>query len=71
MFRNDTNAEACAETRECSEDRSEECKTSGERSSESHDIAESCDEINERVVPLAPQEEDEDEGILDSEETSR
>ncbi len=42
-----------------------------ESSSESHGTTETSSDVTERVVPLAPQEEDVDDEFTDAETTSR
>ncbi|CAB3985774.1 Hypothetical predicted protein [Paramuricea clavata] len=69
LTKNEAETKACEETTESASEKHDKDEALRESSSESHDIAATSSEDTERIVPLAPQEEDVD--IIDSEETSR
>jgi hypothetical protein len=71
FLRNEAETKACEETTESASEKHDKDEALRESSSESHDIAATSSQDTERIVPLAPQEEDVDDDIIDSEETSR
>lgn len=80
LLRNEGKEKICEDTIEGSPEETDKTK-SEESSSEteeplkeknsSPDIAETSNEVTERVVPLAPQEEDVDDDIINSDSKSR